>query len=154
VLKKWILGSLCKEKVFLIAEVLKTFQTKDWESRFNQHRLNGVERVKPVPHQPNSAPPKRLQGPPNGDLKKGMLCSVVGLRLGGPEARPKRGPSDDIIMLSQPWYALLIKPKIRPLKDTFLRLWHDRNSRRECKRVFMIHNFENTESSEDKASNT
>ena len=59
----------------------------------------------------------------------------MGLGLGGPEARPKMEPSDDVIMFSQPWYALLIKPKIRPLKDTFLRLWHDRRSRRECKSV-------------------
>jgi len=28
--------------------------------------------------------------------------TVVGLRLGGPEARLKRGPSDDVITLSQP----------------------------------------------------
>jgi len=25
-----------------------------------------------------------------------------GFRVGGPEARPKRGPSDDVIMISQP----------------------------------------------------
>jgi len=43
--------------------------------------------------------------------------------------------ADDVIMLIQPWYALLIKPKIRPLKHTFLRLWHDRRSRRESKSV-------------------
>jgi len=28
-----------KEKAFLIAEVWKTFQTTDWEVRFNPHRL-------------------------------------------------------------------------------------------------------------------
>jgi len=28
-----------KRKAFLIAEVQKTFQTKDWELRFDQHRL-------------------------------------------------------------------------------------------------------------------
>jgi len=43
--------------------------------------------------------------------------------------------ADDVIMLIQPWFALLIKPKIRPLKHTFLRLWHDRRSRRESKSV-------------------
>ena len=49
----------------------------------------------------------------------------------------------------------LIKPKIRPPKDTLLRQWHDwRSRRRKCKRVFMIHNFEITESWEDKAGNT
>ena len=30
------------------------------------------------------------------------LQAVVGSGLGGPEARPKKGPSDDVIMLSQP----------------------------------------------------
>jgi len=33
---------------------------------------------------------------------KTLLGAVVGLRLGGPEARLKRGPSDDVIILSQP----------------------------------------------------
>jgi len=44
-------------------------------------------------------------------------------------------------------------PKIRPPKNMFLGLRHNWN-RRKCKRVFMIHNFENTESWEDKAGNT
>jgi len=32
----------------------------------------------------------------------GGTWSVVGLGLGGPEARLKRGPSDDVIILGQP----------------------------------------------------
>ena len=39
------------------------------------------------------------------------LTSSGGLRLGGPEARRKRGPSGDVIILSQPWNGLLIKPR-------------------------------------------
>jgi len=39
--RKWILGSLWKEKAFLIAEMQKTFLTKDWELRFNHHKLMG-----------------------------------------------------------------------------------------------------------------
>jgi len=35
-------------------------------------------------------------------LVKPCLPAVVGLGLGGPEARLKRGPSDDVIILSQP----------------------------------------------------
>jgi len=45
-------------------------------------------------------------------------------------------------------------PRLPP-NDTFLRLqhgWHSR--RRKCKGVFMIHNFENTESWEDNAGKT
>ena len=40
-----------------------------------------------------------------------------------------------------------------PPKDTFLRIQHDWHNKK-CKRVFMIHYFKNTESYEDKASNT
>jgi len=29
-------------------------------------------------------------------------ATSCGFRVGGPEARPKRGPSDDVNMLSQP----------------------------------------------------
>jgi len=36
-------------------------------------------------------------------LEKWNLYPVVGLGLGGPEARLKRGPSDDVIIISQPW---------------------------------------------------
>jgi len=44
---------------------------------------------------------------------------------------------------------------IGPPKDTFLRLRHDWHSRRwNCKRVFMIHNFGNTESWKDTDGNT
>jgi len=78
-----------------------------------------------------------------------------GFRVGGPEARLKKGPSDDVIILSQPWWELLIKPKIRPPKNLFLRVRHDWHSReRKRKRVFMIHNFENTERWEDTVGNT
>jgi len=42
-------------------------------------------------------------------------------------------------------------PKRESPKDMFLRLRQNWNSRRKCKRVFMIHNFENTESWEDMA---
>jgi len=42
-------------------------------------------------------------------------------------------------------------PKIQLPKDMFLRLRQNWNSRRKCKRVFMIHNFESTESWEDMA---
>jgi len=49
--------------------------------------------------------------------------------------------------------ALLIKPKIQPPKDTFLRLRYDSFSRRKCIRVFMTQNFENTEEWEDNGSN-
>jgi len=46
-------------------------------------------------------------------------------------------------------------PKMLPPKDMCLRLRHNWNSRRrKCKRVFRIHNFENTERREDKAGNT
>jgi len=70
-----------------------------------------------------------------------------GLRVRGTEAKLKRRPSDNVIILSQPRWSLLIKTKIRPTKYTFLRLRHDWHSRRrKCKRVFMMHNFENTES--------
>jgi len=34
--------------------------------------------------------------------RKAILSVVVSLGLGGPEARLKRGPSDDIIIVSQP----------------------------------------------------
>ena len=34
--------------------------------------------------------------------KRYCLSAVVGLGLGGPEARQKRGPPDDVIILSQP----------------------------------------------------
>ena len=37
------------------------------------------------------------------NTKLWMLQPVVGLGLGGPEARLKRGPSDDVIIISQPW---------------------------------------------------
>ena len=38
---KWILllGSFWKGKAILVVEVQKTFQTKDWEVRFNQHSV-------------------------------------------------------------------------------------------------------------------
>ena len=39
--RKWILGSLWKEKAFLIPEIQKTFLTKDWEFRFNHHKVMG-----------------------------------------------------------------------------------------------------------------
>jgi len=44
---------------------------------------------------------------------------------GGPRQDCKGRPSDDVIILSQPWQTLLVKPKIWPPKDTFLRLRHD-----------------------------
>ena len=81
-----------------------------------------------------------------------LLCSGE-FRVGGAEARLKRG-------LwwrhhTQPTVVITFDlPKIRPPKNTLLRQWHDWHSkRRKCKRVFMIHNFENTESWEDKAGN-
>ena len=76
---------------------------------------------------------------------------VVGLGLGGPEARLKRGA------LwwrhhNQPTVIITFDlPKIQSPKDMFLRLRQNWNSRRKCKRVFMIHNFESTESWEDMA---
>jgi len=81
---------------------------------------------------------------------------VVGLGLGGPEARPKREPSDDVIILSQAWQALLIKPKIPLPRDTFLRLAYGMTdiAGENAIRVFMIHKLENTESWEDKAGKT
>ena len=85
----------------------------------------------------------------------GHLYSVVCLRLGGPEARLKRGPLLWRHHTQPTVIGTLIKPKIRPPKDTLLRQWHDWHSRRrKCKRAFMIHNFEITESWEDKAGNT
>jgi len=36
------------------------------------------------------------------DPQKTSSCAVVGLGLGGPEARLKGGASDDVIMISQP----------------------------------------------------
>jgi len=44
-------------------------------------------------------------GPDNFGIKRvGLLIvsPVVGLGLGGPKARLKSGPSDDVIVLSQP----------------------------------------------------
>jgi len=51
---------------------------------------------------------------------------LVGLGLGGAEARLKRGPlMTSSYSANRDMHALLIKPKIRPPKDTFLRLWND-----------------------------
>jgi len=50
--------------------------------------------------------------------------SVVCVGLGGPEARLKRGPSDDVIVLATVIITFDL-PKIRPPKGIFLRLRHN-----------------------------
>ena len=87
--------------------------------------------------------------------EKAFMWTMVGLGLGGPEARLKRGA---LWWRHHTQTTVIITfdlPKIRPPKGMFLRLRHNWNSRRrKCKRVFMIHNLENTESWENKAGNT
>ena len=72
-------------------------------------------------------------------------------RVGGPEARLKRGALW-WCHHNQPTVIITFDlPKIQSPKCMFLRLRQNWNSRRKCKRVFMIHNFESTESWEDMA---
>jgi len=78
-----------------------------------------------------------------------------GFRVGGPEAKLKRGAFWWRYHTQPTVIITFDMPKIRPPKYMFLRLRHNWNSRRrKYKRVFMMHNFENTENWEDKAGNT
>ena len=76
-----------------------------------------------------------------------------GFKAGGARGKTKKGTLWWRHHSQPTAISTLIKPKIRPPKDMFLRLRHDWH-RRKCKRVFMKHNFDNTEKWEDKASNT
>ena len=51
---------------------------------------------------------KKCEDPWFRTLEVRCYQPVVGLGLGGPEARLKKGPYDDVIILRQPWYSLLI----------------------------------------------
>jgi len=77
------------------------------------------------------------------------VCSA-GLRVGGPETRLKRWRHLFLVNRDKTFWSSLGRGYA---KDMFLRLRHDRQNRK-CKRVFVIHSFKNTESWENKASNT
>jgi len=96
---------------------------------------------------------KSLVFPHSINIYAVILWPVVGLGLGA-RGKLKRCPlmTSSYSANRDNHFGL---PKLRPPKDMSLRLRHNWNSkRRKCKRVFMIHNFENSESWEDKAGNT
>jgi len=78
-----------------------------------------------------------------------------GFRVGEARGKTKKGALRCRYHIQPTVIITVDLPKIRLPKDMFLRLRHNWNRRRrKCKRMFMIHNFENTESWEDKAGNT
>jgi len=130
---------------------LRKFQRFTWSLWAGTLNLGGVMREGRCCDRRNF-PRTRLCG---SRLSWPKLANSGVFKVGGLEARLKRGPLLWRHHTQPTVIGTLIKSKIRPPKDTLLRQWHDWHSRRrKCKRAFMIHNFEITESWEDKAGNT
>ena len=149
---------MCSQKV-VFNNIIHLLQTR---GRYHRHNQTTQDHEKWLVisalqnrclHTTNTSRSKTLYQHPTVASFTHIIQVVVGLGLGRPRQDQKgllwwRHHTQPTVIIT------FDLPKIRPPKDMFLRLRHNWNSRRKCKRVFMIHNFENTECWEDKAVNT